>query len=86
MLIHELRGHLGGIIAAQGSADVKGALLTLQLQQEQLPELAARLSNGVAAQLEALGAEIEVLEKRIIARRREDEVSRRLATIPGIAP
>lgn len=40
----------------------------------------------MAGQLEALGGEIEALERRILNWHRADETSRRLATIPGIGP
>lgn len=42
--------------------------------------------RSVAAQLESLGAEIAGLERRILLWHREDETSRRLATIPGVGP
>jgi transposase len=88
MLIAALRGHLGeyGIVTAQGSAGVKAALTALRLEGAQLPELARAALAGLETQLIGLGAEIESLEKRIIAWHREDETSRRLATIPGIGP
>lgn len=88
MLINALRGHLGefGIVAPQGAAGVRAALKALHLEQDQLPALARAALHGLASQLEALGAEIDRLETRIIAWHRDDETSRRLATIPGIGP
>jgi transposase len=88
MLINALRGHLGefGIIAPQGSAGVRVALRSLLVERDRLPELAQAALRGLAAQLEALSAEIEGLERRILAWHRADETSRRLATIPGIGP
>ena len=86
MLINALRGHLGefGIVTPQGSADVQAALRALNLEQGVFPELAHAALRGLAGQLEALGAEIEGLERRNW--HRADETSRRLATIPGIGP
>ena len=88
MLINALRGHLGefGIVTPQGSAGVQAALRALHLEQDALPELAHAALRGLAGQLEALGAEIESLERRILSWHRADETSRRLATIPGIGP
>ena len=88
MLINAVRGHLGeyGITAAKGAAGVRTVLKAVYLQQEQLPELARAAMHGLARQLEALEREIERLEARIVAWHREDETSRRLATIPGIGP
>lgn len=88
MLINALRGHLGeyGIITAQGAAGVRTALKALYLERDHLPELARAALHGLAAQLEALGSEIDRLEARIIAWHRQDETSRRLASIPGIGP
>ncbi|MGR0186650.1 IS110 family transposase [Azospirillum aestuarii] len=42
--------------------------------------------HGIVEQLRHLGAEIERLEKRILAWHQGSDVSRRLATIPGIGP
>jgi transposase len=42
--------------------------------------------HTIAAQLRALAGEIEQLETQIVAWHRNDDASRRLATIPGIGP
>lgn len=55
-------------------------------QQENLPALARSALHGLAAQLRALTSEVDRLEVQIIAWHRTDEMSRRLATIPGIGP
>ena len=88
MLINALRGHLGefGLVAPQGSAGVRVAVRAIILERDRLPELAQAALRGLAGQLEALGAEIEALERRILSWHRADETSRRLATIPGIGP
>lgn len=88
MLINALRGHLGefGIVTAQGAAGVKAAITALRLEADQLPELARLALHGLEAQLAAIHDEIDNLERRIIAQHRENEASRRLATIPGIGP
>lgn len=88
MLINAVRRHLGeyGITAAKGAAGVRVILRAIYLQQEQLPELARAALHALARQLEGIEREIERLEARIVAWHREDETSRRLATIPGIGP
>ena len=88
MLINAVRGHLGeyGITAAKGAAGVRTVLKAIYLEQDQLPDLARAAMHGLARQLEALEREIERLEARIVAWHRDDEASRRLATIPGIGP
>lgn len=88
MLINALRGHLGefGVIAPQGPSGMQAALKALREDDEDLPELARAALGGLAEQLELLGAEIGRLERRILDWHRQDETSRRLATIPGIRP
>lgn len=88
MLINALRGHLGefGIVAPQGPAGVQAALKSLREEDQDLPDLARAALGGLAEQLEHLGAEISRLERRILNWHRQDETSRRLATIPGIGP
>ena len=60
MLINALRGHLGayGIVAPQGPAGVQAALKALREEDQGLPELAGAALEGLADQLEHLGAEI----------------------------
>lgn len=88
MLINALRGHLGefGIVTAQGAAGVKAAITALRIEADQLPELARLALHGLEAQLTAINAEVDNLERRILSQHRENETSRRLATIPGIGP
>lgn len=88
MTINALRGHLGefGIVAQQGHAGVKAALERLPDLGEQLPPFALEALSALAAQIAALDARIEELERQILTWHREDETSRRLATIPGIGP
>ena len=73
-------------MAPQGPAGVQVALRSIILERDRLPELAQAALRGLAGQLEAIGAEIEALERRMWSWRRADETSRRLATIPGIGP
>ncbi|BAI74863.1 transposase (plasmid) [Azospirillum sp. B510] len=88
MLINVLRGHLAefGIIAAKGPSGTKAAIEALHEAQDRLPELARRALHGLVDQLRLLGEEIDRLEARILEWHRVSDVSRRLATIPGIGP
>ena len=88
MLVNGLRGHLGefGIIAAKGPGGVTAVIEALHAAQDRLPELARLALHGIVEQLRQLGTEIAQLEERILAWHRASEVSRRLATIPGIGP
>lgn len=62
------------------------ALKALRDDDQGLPDLARSALGGLADQLEQLGAEIGRLERQILEWHRQDETSRRLATIPGIGP
>jgi transposase len=88
MLINALRGHLAefGIVAAKGPAGAKTAVEALHEAQEHLPEAARSALHGIIDQLRELAIAIRRLEERILAWHRASEVSRRLATIPGIGP
>ena len=84
-LINAIRGHLTeyGWVAPKGRSYV--ALLGDLLEDElgsSLPE-AARAMIGM---IEELDERIGELDKEIARRAREDEVARRLMTIPGIGP
>lgn len=88
MLINALRGQLVefGLIAAKGPGGVRLAIQALHEEQDRLPELAHLALHGLVDQFRHLQGEIEGLEKRIIACHRGDELSQRLASIPGIGP
>jgi len=88
MLINALRGHLAeyGIVTGLGAAGVVASLKALHEEQDRFPAHARSALHGIAAQLRALASEIERLEAQILDWHRNDETSRRLATIPGIGP
>jgi transposase len=88
MLINALRGHLAefGVVTARGPAGVKAAIEELHQMQDGLPALAKIAFQRLVDRLEAVGAEIRKAEREIVASCREDAVSRRLMTIPGIGP
>ena len=88
MVINAIRGHLAefGIVRARGRGGLKAAIEALHEAQDGLPELARVALHGLVDQLRIVRAEIAKVEKRIVAWHRGNDVSRRLATIPGIGP
>lgn len=88
MLINALRGHLAefGIVTARGPAGVKAAIVELHAMQDSLPPLARMALRRLIDQLERIGIEISKAEKEIVEWCRQNDASRRLATIPGIGP
>ena len=89
-LINAIRGHLTeyGWIAPKGPSHV--AMLADLLEEEEmassLPEAARAMFRLMLDLLAGLNGKIADLDKEIARRAREDEVSRRLMTIPGIGP
>jgi len=88
MLINALRSHLAefGIVSAQGPAGLQAAIVSLHEMQDQWPELARAALHGIVDQLRDLARQIEKAETRLQAWHRKDEISRRLAQVPGIGP
>ena len=88
-LSNAIRGHLTeyGWVAPKGRSYV--ALLGDLLEDElgsSLPEAARAMFRVMLGMLEVLDGRIAELDKEIARRAREDEVARRLMTIPGIGP
>jgi transposase len=61
-------------------------LLLLGKTQEGPPELAREMPGILATQLREIDARIQVIEAQLMTWHRSNEVSRRLATIPGVGP
>jgi transposase len=86
-VINALRAHLAelGITAAQGRDGIRDLLAIIADDRDARLPIDARASLIVlAAQLQPLQTLIGSIEKRIIARHRSSEASKRLQTIPGI--
>lgn len=89
-LVNALRGHLAeyGWVAPRGLAQV--ALLADLLDEEEmassLPDAARTMLRVMTDMLAGLDDRIADLDKEIARRAREDEMARRLMTIPGIGP
>jgi len=86
-VINALRAHLSefGIIAAAGTTKVAGLISIVRDETDlRLPKAARHALMEVASQIEALKAQIEKLEKVIVATVKRDDDARRLVTIPGV--
>ena len=87
MLINAIRGHCAefGMIVAQGARRVTDLIEHVrQAEAPELPELARSALLMMAEQLDALAAQINAFDHRLLAWHRQDRTSQRLATIPGI--
>ena len=76
-----------GIIAPQGISRV-GDLLAVLMGEDgaKLPRLARQALQGLLAELETVGDRVKQIDAAIMVWHKENEASRRLATIPGIGP
>jgi len=88
--VNALRGHLAefGWVVPRGLAQVTvlADLLNEEEMASSLPEAALAMLRVMADMLAGLDNRIADLDKEIAKRAREDEVARRLMTIPGIGP
>jgi transposase len=87
-LINALRGHLAeyGTVLAQGPSHVARLISHVEDPTIGLPD-AARLTLGILIEvLKSLDDRIRRLDAEIARRAKEDEVARRLTTVPGIGP
>lgn len=74
-----------GIVGPAGRQNVE-ALIKRVLEDETLPELARDLFRFQAREYAAVSARLEEIDRRLMKWHRDDELSRRIATIPGIGP
>jgi transposase len=89
MLVNAVRGHFAefGIIAPQGIRRVgELAALLIEVDATTSPPLARQALRALLAQLQAPEVQIATLEAAVIASHRDNEASRRLASIPGVGP
>ncbi len=87
MLINAIRGHCAefGMIAPLGARKVDDLIEDIRSADEAaLPEMARTALLGLARQLAVLAEEIGRLDRRLMVWHRQDEISQRLATIPGV--
>ena len=86
-LINAIRAHMAelGITAPQGREGIKQLLAIIGDNEDTRLPVDARASLMVlAAQLQAMQTTIGSLERRIVARHRANQDSKRLQTIPGV--
>ncbi len=89
MLVNALRAHLAelGIVAAQGIARTAALIAVVSDQSDaRVPPLARMALQALITQFRDVQARIEGLEAELVAWCRRNDVSRRLATIPGVGP
>ncbi len=84
MLLNSLRGQLAefGLIAPKGVWRIPE--LEALAQGTELPEPARACAELILMQIQDLQSKIKAIERTILARHRGNELSRRLATIPGV--
>lgn len=86
--INALRGHLAefGQIVPQGAANAARLIAIVENQDSDLPADAIATLKVLVAALAHLESEIGQLDAEIARRAKENEVARRLMTVPGIGP
>ena len=87
-IINALRGHLTeyGWVVAQGPAHVAELIEIIEDPACALPEEARPILRVAVAHLEDLDGKIALLDVEVAKRAKEDQVARRLTTIPGVGP
>lgn len=86
--INALRGHLTefGQIVPQGAANASRLIAIVEDPESDLPAGAIPTLKALIAVLTHLEAEIRKLDAEIARRAKENDVPRRLMTVPGIGP
>lgn len=86
-LSNTIRGHAAefGLVAAKGLDKIE-SLLARIAQDAALPDLAQQLFAELGQEYVELRARLDQLEVRLMTWHRANEMSRRLAEIPGIGP
>jgi transposase len=86
MLVNALRAHMAefGMVAPQGLRNVELLTKIVAHEQERLPELVRQILQLVVDQLHDTMARVREIEQRLTQLHRESQVSRLLATVPGV--
>lgn len=85
-LINALRGHLAefGYVVRQGAGHAAKLFDLVADPSTDLPQPARAVLAVIVESLQALQAQIALLDKEIAARAKQDPVAKRLMTIPGV--
>lgn len=89
MLVNALRGHMAefGLVEAQGLHKVAGLIaIVMDDSDERIPQMAREALKLITGQISELQTRIVTLERQVVAWHKDNPVSQRLATIPGIGP
>jgi transposase len=89
MTVNALRAHLAefGLVTASGIGRVEDLMvLVVAGEDPRLPSAARTVLLTLVAQYRALAAQIESVERAIMAQHKASAASRRLAAVPGIGP
>jgi transposase len=86
--INALRGHLTeyGQVVPQGATNARRLIALVADDESDLPATARAFLEVLTATLSQLDEQIAILDVEINRRAKENEVARRLMTIPGIGP
>lgn len=87
-LINVLRGNLSefGVVASQGSTNVKVLAQSIEDPGTSLPLLVVELARIYLGQIDILSEKISELERVTIHEAKREATTRRLQTMPGIGP
>jgi transposase len=87
-ITNAVRGHLAeyGLVVPQGAGHFTKLVAHLEDPASHLPEEVRSILSLLAQTAAGLEEKISLLDKEIARRTREDEVARRLMTIPGVGP
>lgn len=85
--INALRGHAAefGVIAAKGLGNID-VLLSALADHPAIPDIAKAMFEQMGRHVDDLDMKIQVVERQLLEQHKANEVSQRLAAIPGIGP
>jgi transposase len=87
LLVNTLRGHAAefGVIAGKGLCQVGPLLIAIE-REAAIPSEARDMASLLGRQIEELDTRIKEIDVKLTAAHTANEVSQRLATIPGVGP